>query len=118
MINTIVPKIRIKINWDLILKSIPRLMLIAIILKVVDEIQKPKPVYYFPSIPQAPKKRKEFSESTKKDTMLKQRFVCNECKQSPEFWEFHHKDWNRSNNSPGNCEGLCLNCHAKKTRNK
>ena len=40
---------------------------------------------------------------------------CNRCKRSPERWEYHHLDGNRSNNSLSNCEALCPNCHSVKT---
>jgi len=32
------------------------------------------------------------------------------------IWDFDHKDGNRYNNSPSNCQALCPTCHAKKTR--
>jgi len=34
------------------------------------------------------------------------------------FWDFHHKNGNSSDNSKRNCEALCLDCHAEKTRQK
>ena len=40
---------------------------------------------------------------------------CNRCKKSPERWEYHHRDGNRSNNSLSNCEALCPTCHSVKT---
>ncbi len=116
MIDTITRRIGIKINWELVLKAAYSLTLLAIIIKVIDEIEKPRPVSYFTSIPQAPKKRKDFSESTKKETRQRQGYVCNICKKPPEFWEYHHKNKDRSNNFASNCEGLCPLCHAKKTR--
>jgi len=116
MIDTITRRIGIKINWELVLKAVYSLTLIAIIVKIIDEIEKPRPVFYFTSIPQTPKKRKDFSESTKKATKQEQWYLCNYCKQPTQFWEFHHKNGDRANNSPSNCEGLCPLCHAKKTR--
>jgi len=65
-----------------------------------------------------PGKRKSFSISIQENTKIKQGFLCNNCKKPPKHWAFHHKDGNRSNNRPENCEGLCLDCHAKKTRNR
>ena len=64
------------------------------------------------------KPRRDFSKSTMESTKFLQGYVCNRCKQPTDLWEFHHKDWNRSNNRPSNCEALCPNCHAKKTRKK
>src|SRR3990172_865620 len=60
--------------------------------------------------------RKEFSEKTKKATLTKQKYWCNNCKKKLGLYDFDHIDGNRSNNSPENCQALCLNCHAKKTR--
>jgi 5-methylcytosine-specific restriction endonuclease McrA len=31
-------------------------------------------------------------------------------------WDYDHIDGNRSNNKISNCQALCPNCHAKKTR--
>jgi len=68
--------------------------------------------------PTKPLPRKDFSQSTKKSTLSYQGFVCNSCKNPSKYWDFHHRDWNRSNNSSSNCEALCPACHAKKTRNR
>ncbi len=72
------------------------------------------PVYYTPKPKAIP--RKDFSDSIKKSTLMIQGNVCNSCKNSTIFWDFHHKDGNSSNNRPSNCEALCPNCHAEKTR--
>jgi len=72
------------------------------------------PVNYNPKPKAIP--RKDFSDSTKKSTKMIQGNVCNSCKNSTIFWDFHHKDGNSSNNRSSNCEALCPNCHAKKTR--
>jgi len=63
-----------------------------------------------------PLPRKYFTDSTKRYTKFKQGFVCNSCRLRPKHWEYHHIDGNHSNNSPSNCEGLCLDCHADKHR--
>ena len=73
--------------------------------------------YYYFSRPK-PLPRKDFSESTKKFTRIKQGNVCNRCKKSTDIWDYHHMDGNRSNNRQSNCEGLCPYCHAKITRNR
>ena len=31
-------------------------------------------------------------------------------------WDYDHKNGDRSNNKLSNCQALCPNCHAKKTR--
>jgi len=63
-------------------------------------------------------KRKQFSTKTQKLALLKQRNLCADCGIFLWYPEFHHKDGDRTNNHISNCEALCPNCHAKKTRKK
>jgi len=63
-----------------------------------------------------PKARKDFSKSTKEPTMKKQKNRCNDCGKKSKHLDFDHIDGNSSNNSLDNCQALCPNCHAKKTR--
>jgi len=63
-------------------------------------------------------KRKRFSTKTQKLTLLRQRNLCADCGIFLLYPEFHHKDGDRKNNYISNCEALCPNCHAKKTRKK
>jgi len=63
-----------------------------------------------------PLPRKYFTDYTKRETKIRQGFLCNSCRLSPKHLEYHHRDGNHSNNSPSNCEGLCLDCHADKHR--
>ena len=63
-------------------------------------------------------KRKAFSKSTKKSTLEKQGYRCNICGEKSDIWEYDHTNGDSSNNSLENCQALCPNCHAKKTRNK
>lgn len=65
-----------------------------------------------------PGKRRDFSKSVKKAVLENQFHKCNYCRQYYPNLQFHHKDGNRSNNHVNNCEGLCPNCHDKKTRRK
>jgi HNH endonuclease len=61
--------------------------------------------------------RRYFSESIKKQTLGYQNYKCAICKKSAGgVWDYDHIDGNRSNNSPDNCQVLCPNCHAKKSR--
>ena len=53
---------------------------------------------------------------TKLGTRAEQNNLCNMCFQILEFVEFDHIDGDRNNNSYENCQALCPNCHAKKTR--
>ena len=61
-------------------------------------------------------KRKDFSQTTQEIILIKQDYSCNVCKNKLEEINFDHIDENRSNNSITNCQALCPNCHAKKTR--
>jgi hypothetical protein len=62
------------------------------------------------------RKRQYFTPYIKENTILKQRYKCAICKKRAGVWDYDHKDGNRSNNNPRNCQALCPNCHAKKTR--
>lgn len=63
-------------------------------------------------------KRRSFSQTIQEITLIKQADKCNECKKKLDVINFDHIDGNRSNNSIANCQALCPNCHAKKTRKK
>ncbi|MFL6423011.1 MAG: HNH endonuclease, partial [Nitrososphaeraceae archaeon] len=52
----------------------------------------------------------------REDIIQKQHHKCAICKRGTSVWDFDHKDGNRSNNRLSNCQALCPNCHAKKTR--
>jgi len=62
------------------------------------------------------RERRYFPASVKEDAIRKQHHKCAICKRSTTIWDFDHKDGNRSNNCPSNCQALCPTCHAKKTR--
>jgi hypothetical protein len=61
-------------------------------------------------------KRQYFTELTKKQVLNDQNYKCAICKKKSELWDYDHIDGNRSNNDTDNCQALCPNCHAKKTR--
>ena len=61
-------------------------------------------------------KRKSFSQTTQEITLIKQAYRCNACNNKLDVVNFDHIDGSRSNNSIRNCQALCPNCHAKKTR--
>ena len=63
-------------------------------------------------------KRKSFSKTTQEITLIKQAYRCNMCKERLDVVNFDHIDGNSYNNSITNCQALCPNCHAKKTRKK
>ena len=105
------------VNLKTILLVAAEIIVIAVIVKLIDDIENKRVVYsnqYF--VKPLPKKRKDFTKSTKEFTKIRQGFVCDMCKNPPGLWEFHHRNGDRSNNWPSNCEGLCPLCHAKKTR--
>ena len=62
------------------------------------------------------KERRYFSTEVKRQVLIDQNYKCAICKRSTEVWDYDHKDGNRSNNKTSNCQALCPNCHAKKTR--
>jgi len=71
--------------------------------------------FYFSSIINSKLRRRGWNDEQKTVVKRRQGWVCNRCKETPNNWEFHHRDGNRSNNDLSNCEGLCPNCHAKIT---
>ena len=64
-----------------------------------------------------PKTRHSFSKSIKAKTLWIQNHRCKACGKKSDVWDFDHVDGDSSNNSLENCQALCPNCHAKKTRN-
>ena len=64
------------------------------------------------------KPRRGFSNSVKKQVLAFQLYRCNRCKSILDVTNFDHINGNRANNRYSNCQALCPNCHAKKTRRK
>jgi len=60
--------------------------------------------------------RKDFPESVRKQVLALQYYRCNHCNSMLDVVNFDHIDGNRSNNLFSNCQALCPNCHARKTR--
>jgi len=63
-------------------------------------------------------KRKRFSKATKKAALIMQNNRCKLCYQYLVVVDFDHINGDRSNNLLINCQALCPNCHARKTRKK
>ena len=63
-------------------------------------------------------KRRQFTKKTKLAVLVVQGYKCKICKDRLDEADFDHIDDDRSNNSITNCQALCPNCHAKKTRKK
>ena len=64
------------------------------------------------------KPRRYFTKSVKKRVLSRQDHKCNNCDRVLGVVNFDHIDGNSSNNSAWNCQALCPNCHARKTRKK
>jgi hypothetical protein len=62
--------------------------------------------------------RKGFSQGTRERVLRKQNHRCVYCRKILKVIDYHHKNGNRSDNRESNCQALCPNCHALKTRNK
>lgn len=62
------------------------------------------------------KERKSFRTEDRKLVVKMQNQKCAMCKHNAGVWDIDHIDGNRSNNHISNCQALCPNCHAKKTR--
>ena len=107
----------INVDWNLIGKEFPNLLIIVLILMIVDAATNPSKNNQA-SIPfRRLQKRKDFAEKTKKSVLLWQGNRCNSCLKPLEgIQDFHHKNGNRADNGYWNCEALCPNCHARKTR--
>ena len=60
-------------------------------------------------------KRRAFTKATKELVLRRQNYQCNVCGTSADNWDFDHIG-SRGDNSPSNCQALCLDCHRDKTR--
>jgi len=63
------------------------------------------------------KKRKQFSKLAQRLVLEYQQNRCKLCGKK-ELLEFDHINGDKSNNDISNCQALCPNCHAKKTRKR
>jgi hypothetical protein len=61
-------------------------------------------------------KRRYFTEVVRRATIQKQNGRCNKCKRKLVAYDvdFDHKNDDRSNNKPSNCQVLCVPCHRRK----
>jgi hypothetical protein len=62
------------------------------------------------------RERQHFSDSIKEIILRKQNHKCAYCKRILNVVDWDHKNGDRSNISESNCQALCPNCHAIKTR--
>ncbi len=59
-------------------------------------------------------KRRIFTQKTKSRVLKRQNYRCKNCDTSLNHWDFDHIK-SRGDNSPSNCQALCLDCHREKT---
>ena len=103
-------------NLNSITNALPTLIVITAIVIILDVISNPQKKNQA-AIPKLNIKRKDFSANTKKSVLFRQGFLCNSCQKPLQgIQDFHHKNGNRADNGSWNCEALCPNCHARKTR--
>lgn len=62
------------------------------------------------------RERRGFPDYVKEEVLRKQNHRCAHCNRILNVVDWDHKDGNRSNNKESNCQALCPNCHAVKTR--
>jgi hypothetical protein len=60
--------------------------------------------------------RRNFSKDVEHRTLLQQGGKCAICGEFSKTWDADHKNGDRSDNSPYNCQMLCPNCHTYKSR--
>ena len=96
-------------DWDSLIQSIKNTSFLVKAHTLAEEQEKKR------KLKSTKIKRKNFSKSARKSTLLRQGYRCNVCGHYSDFLDFHHKNGDRSDNDISNCQALCLNCHAKKT---
>jgi hypothetical protein len=62
------------------------------------------------------RERKGFPKHVKESILRKQGHKCAHCRKLLNVVDWDHKNGDRSNNQENNCQALCPNCHAVKTR--
>jgi hypothetical protein len=64
------------------------------------------------------KERRDFPDIIKERTLKKQNHRCADCKRLLNVVDWDHRNRKRYDNSESNCQALCPNCHAIKTRTR
>ncbi len=62
--------------------------------------------------------RHGFPDIVKERVLKKQNHRCAHCRHLLNVVDWDHKNGKRYDNSESNCQALCPNCHAVKTRNR
>ncbi len=99
-------------NFDLDWKEEAAIELASILILASEKGSKPSKIGGKTS------KRRQFSKLTKQKILISQKFRCAKCRNPLEIADFDHIDGDKTNNDVSNCQALCPNCHAKKTRKK
>jgi hypothetical protein len=63
-----------------------------------------------------PLPRRSFSKDVQHQTLMRQGVKCAMCGEFSKTWDADHKNGDRSDDSPHNCQMLCPNCHTYKSR--
>jgi len=87
------------------------IIIVIIIIGVIAAVARKKTPYK--DLP-----RRGFSESIKEQVLRQQNHRCAECNRVLDVVDFDHIDADKTNNDISNCQALCPNCHAKKSRNE
>jgi hypothetical protein len=64
------------------------------------------------------RERRDFPDTIKESVLKKQNHRCASCKRLLNVVDWDHKNRKRYDNSESNCQALCPNCHAIKTRTR
>ncbi len=82
----------LNIDFDSISNVLSKLFILAAVVMILKEISNPSKNYQT-VIPKLPKKRKEFSEKTKKSALFRQGYRCNSClKPLQDIQDYHHRN--------------------------
>jgi len=69
-----------------------------------------------PELPPELLPRRGWTDSQHKEIMARQDGVCANCGEHSGSFQFDHIDGNSNNNDMSNAQGLCPNCHDRKSR--
>jgi len=86
--------------------------------KALRELKKNRPRKRFSQAEFIPtsSKRKDFTPRIKRAVLQSQNMFCKYCWIYLDVREFDHIDGNKENSYISNCQALCPNCHARKTK--
>jgi hypothetical protein len=91
-----------------IINSIVVMIIIALIVAIIAKFRHRGRGKY--------RERRGFPDYIKEEVLRKQNHRCADCNRILNVVDWDHIDGNRSNNKESNCQALCPNCHAVKSR--